>query len=166
MLLILDLLQEVEEVGELRYDDILIITLGEFAADGELIGSLHRLVEVAAKPRQILLILPIERSHLGQGFDFSLCADVVELSDGIPDHCADGLIVGCLFLEKSILLRRKPNPKSSCLVIHAFLINNTSCEYCFPAVAGKTTFGGHIHGGDLWPQKYNLLSNFSESYML
>ena len=142
VLLILDLLQEIEKVGELWYDDILIIALSEFAADGEFVGPLHRLVEVAAEPCQILLILTIESGHLCQRLNLAHCTNIVELSDSISDHCTDGRIVRCLFLEESILLWRKPNPKSSCLVIHAFLINNTSCEYCFPADAGKMTFEG------------------------
>ena len=50
MLLVLDLLQEGEDVADLGKDDPVVVVLAEFAADGEFVGTLHRLVEVASQP--------------------------------------------------------------------------------------------------------------------
>ena len=50
VLLVLDLLQKGEDVGHLGQDDPVVVVLAEFAADGEFVGTLHRLVEVASQP--------------------------------------------------------------------------------------------------------------------
>ena len=50
VLLVLDLLQKGEDVGDLGKDDPVVVVLAELAADGEFIGALHRLVEIAAQP--------------------------------------------------------------------------------------------------------------------
>ena len=50
MLLVLDLLQKGEDVGDLGKDDPVVVVLAELAADGEFIGALHRLIEIAAQP--------------------------------------------------------------------------------------------------------------------
>ena len=50
VLLVLDLLQKGEDVGHLGQDDPVVVVLAELAADGEFVGTLHRLVEVAAQP--------------------------------------------------------------------------------------------------------------------
>ena len=86
--------------------------------DGEFVGSLHGLVEVAAKPAEVLLELQIEVCHLVQSIDLTDCCSVIELLYGIPDHCADGRITGCFPLEQGFFFGREPNPKSFRFLFH------------------------------------------------
>ena len=84
-------------------------------------SPLHSLVEVAAKPCQVLLILSIESCHFGQCLNLTYRADVVELSDGIPYHSTDSRIVSCLFLEKGILLGCKSYLAYNIPFVHVIL---------------------------------------------
>ena len=63
----------------LRVEHLLEELRGEFLGDGEFIGSLHGLVEVAAKPAEVLLELQIEVYHFVQGIDLTDCCRVIKL---------------------------------------------------------------------------------------
>ena len=71
----------------------------QLLGDGKFIGSFDGLVEVAAKPAEVLLVLAVKDGHLVQCGDTALCGGVVELSDGIPDHCAHRPVAGGFPLE-------------------------------------------------------------------
>ena len=53
----LDVFEEGEYMSYLGQDDLIVIVLAQFVANGEFVGSLHRLVEITTKPAEILLIL-------------------------------------------------------------------------------------------------------------
>ena len=67
----------------------------EFFGNGEFVGSMDTLVEVAAQPTELLLIAFIVFHHCMKGIDFAECGGVVELFDGIAYHRADSLVAGC-----------------------------------------------------------------------
>lgn len=120
-LFVLDLFQELEDVCDLWHDDLLEIILCQFAADGQFIGPLHRLIEIASEPSKVLLVLPEQGGHLVQRLDSAYSAKVVELPDCISDHRADILIIGCLLLEEGILLGGQPYLVCYRLFIHIIL---------------------------------------------
>ena len=95
----------------LRVEYLLEELRGEFLADGEFIGSLHRLVEVAAKPAEVLLVLVIEGGHLTECIEFAVGGGVIKLLHSIPNHCANGAITGC-FAPKYVI-GKKNHPSRS-----------------------------------------------------
>ena len=105
MLLVLDVFEEGEYLPDLGQDDLIVILLAQFMTDGEFVGSLHRLVEVATQPAEILLILAEEGGHFVQGLHASDSADVVELTDGIANHRTHVAVAFCLALEEVVLFR-------------------------------------------------------------
>ena len=110
VLFFLDHLQKLEDMFDLWHDDLLVIILCQFATDGQLIGTFHRLIEITTQPCQILLILLIESCHVVQRLNSANSVDVIELPDSVPDHRAYIIVIGCFLLEESILLRRQPKP--------------------------------------------------------
>ena len=106
----------------LRVEHLLEELRGEFLSDGEFVGPLHGLVEVAAKPAEVLLELQIEVCHLVQGIDLADCCRVIKLLYGIPDHCTDGRIMGRFPLEQGFFFWREPNPKSFRFLFHRAVI--------------------------------------------
>ncbi len=137
VLLILYPLQISKDVSDLRQDDSVVVILAKFATDGELVGTVHRLIEVATQPCQILLVFPVEGCHLIQRLNSAYGADVIELADSITNHCADILIVGCFPLKQRVLFESEPDFAYFSFILHVILNINTSYEYCFPAYAGK-----------------------------
>ena len=63
MLLPLDVANELLQLSDLRIEYLLEELWGEFLGDGKFVGPLHRLVEVAAKPTEVLFVLVIEGGH-------------------------------------------------------------------------------------------------------
>ena len=100
MLLPLDVAEELLQLGDLGIEHLLEELRSEFLTDGEFVGSLDGLIEVAAKPGEVLLVLDVEVGHAIDGIDFATGGCVVELADGIANHCADGLVTGCFAPEK------------------------------------------------------------------
>ena len=85
-------LQKHQYVFCLWDDNILIVFLAKRIADSQFIRSFHRLVEVASKPTQLLLILLIKICHFIQGLYSFNGTNVIELSDSITYHAAHRLI--------------------------------------------------------------------------
>ena len=118
MLLILDVFEEGEYLPDLWQDDLIVILLAQFVTDGEFVGSLHRLVEVATQPTEILLILTEEGGHFVQGLHASDSADVVELTDGIANHRTHVAVAFCLVQEEVVLLWSQPHFAYYCSFFH------------------------------------------------
>ena len=106
----------------LRVEHLLEELRGEFLTDGEFIGSLHRLVEVAAKPAEVLLELHVKGGHLVQSIDLTDSCRVIELLHGIPNHCADGGVTGCFALKQGFFFGREPNPEAFRFLLHRAVI--------------------------------------------
>jgi hypothetical protein len=68
MLFVLDALQEILDFLKLGKDSVVIIVLSQFSADSELIRSFCDLVEVTAKPTEIILVFPVECHHSSKSF--------------------------------------------------------------------------------------------------
>ena len=101
----LNVFEEGEDVMYLRKDDLIVILLAQFVTDGEFVGSLHRLVEIATQPAEILLILAEEGGHFVKCLHASDGAKVVELTDGIANHRTHVAVAFCLALEEVVLFR-------------------------------------------------------------
>ena len=122
MLFPLNVVQEGLDLLDLRIEYLLEELRGELLTDGEFVGPLDGLVEVATKPAEFLLMLQIEVGHAVDGIDFATCGGVVELTDGIANHCRDGLVTGCLSSEEGFFVGREANPEAFCLLsLNGFL---------------------------------------------
>ena len=101
----LDVFEEGEYMSYLWQDDLIVILLPQFMADSEFIGSLHRLVEVSTKPAEILLILAEEYCHFVKSLQTTDGSEVIELSDGIANHCTHVAVAFGFASEEVILFR-------------------------------------------------------------
>ena len=121
MLLPLNVANELLQLSDLRIKHLLEELRGEFLGDSEFVGPLHRLVEITAKPTEVLLVLVIEGGHFMESLDFATGGGVVELCYGIANHCADSLVACCLTLEKGILFWSEPHFANDVSFVHCFL---------------------------------------------
>ena len=88
----------------LRHDDLAEIVFVEFVINGQLIGTVHDLVEVAAEPRELLLILGIEGEQRRHCFYSPSCPFVIEAVDCITNHCTCVAAVALCFLLEELQL--------------------------------------------------------------
>lgn len=87
MLFPLDVVQEGLDLLDLRIEHLLEELWGELLTNGEFVGPFDGLVEVATKPTEFLLMFQIEVGHAVDSIDFAASGGVVELTDGIANHC-------------------------------------------------------------------------------
>ena len=118
----LDVFEKGEYMSYLGQDDLIVVLLSEFMADSEFIGTLHRLVEVSAKPAEILLILAEECCHFVKGLQPTDGSQVIELSDGIANHCTHVAVALSLALEEVMLLWSQPYFTYNCSFVHIYTL--------------------------------------------
>ena len=118
LLLSFDVFEEGEYMSYLGQDDLIVIVLAQFVANGEFVGSLHRLVEITTKPAEILLILTKECCHIIQRLHTPDSSNVIELPDSISDHRTHVVITRCFALKELILFRSQSYFAYYCSFVH------------------------------------------------
>lgn len=88
----------------LRHDDLMEIAFVELVINGQFIGTVHDLVEVAAEPRELLLILGVEGEQFRHCFYSPSCPFVVETVDCVTDHGTRVAAVALCFLLEELQL--------------------------------------------------------------
>ena len=118
----LDVFEEGEYMSYLGQDDLIVVLLAQFMADGEFVGSLHRLVEIASKPAEILLILAEECCHFVKGLQPTDGSEVIELSDGIANHCTHVAVTFSFASKEVILFWSQPHFAYYCSFVHIYTL--------------------------------------------
>ena len=88
----------------LRHDDLVEVVHVELVINGQFIGTVHDLVEVAAEPRELLLILGVEGKQRRHCFYPPSCSFVIEAVDCITNHCTCVAAVALCFLLEELQL--------------------------------------------------------------
>lgn len=131
----LHLLNEVIDLLCRREQHIIDIALRQLSGYGQFVCPLNLLIEVAAHPAEILLILAEEFHRLCQHFYSPYSCRIIELPDCITDHGADvTLIRGRLLLKQCFLLRRDAKSYDDIPFSSHYSMINVSCEHFTPSL--------------------------------
>jgi len=88
----------------LRHDDLMEVAFVELIINGQFIGTVHDLVEVAAEPRELLLILVVEGEQRRHCFYPPSCPLVIEAGDSITNHGTRVATIALRFLLEELQL--------------------------------------------------------------